>query len=274
MRKFSKILSYIETKLSPPSFNIIKTLWINFRTLPFSQALKLPIHLYGKWNLRALRGHIVIDSTTVSFGMIKMGLNLTGYITAPTATITLMENSTLSLSEKVRISQGVSLCLYKNAELNLGYNSHLGDNVKVVCAKKITIGRNSEITWECQILDHGSHFIVDKKTCKTKRIIKPVNIEDYCWIGNRTTIMPGTCLPKHTIVASNSIINKDYVSVGLNEYCLIGGQPAKLIKGNVMRVYNRSNENFFNDFFNASCENECVVLDEIFVKEAALRRVN
>lgn len=273
MINLSKIISYIETKLSPPCFNIIKTLWLNFRTLPLNQAFRLPIHLYGKWNLRALSGRIIISATNISFGMIKMGQNLAGYITASKGTITLLENSTIILSERVRISQGVSLCLYKNSELILGYNSHLGDNVKVICAKKITIGKNSEITWECQVLDHGSHYIIDKSTSKIKHIIKPVYIDDNCWICNRTTIMPGTCLPKNTIVASNSIINKDYVLGGLKEFCLIGGQPARLIKCGVMRVYNRVNENYCNDFFSTSCENECRVLEELYVREAEIRNI-
>lgn len=253
MYRVSAILSSIETKLSPPRFNLLKTIWLNFRTLPFRKACKLPIFLYGAWNLRSLQGNIIINSDRVSSGMIKLGLNWAGYVTTSSSTLTLLANSKMVINERVRISQGVQICLYQNSELYLGYNSHLGDGVKVICAKKITIEQNSEITWECQILDHGSHYILDKGNGQVRRIIKPVKISSNCWIGNRSTIMPGTSLPSNSIVASNSLLNKDYISMGIKEYTLMGGIPARVLKENVMRIYNRDNEFYCHQYFNDTC---------------------
>ena len=53
--------------------NIIKTLYLNFKKLPFNQAIKLPIWIYGKITFRSLRGDIVIDSDRIYSGMIKIG---------------------------------------------------------------------------------------------------------------------------------------------------------------------------------------------------------
>ena len=51
------------------------------------------------------------------------------------------------------------------------------------------------------------------------------------------TILKGTILSDHTIVASQSLLNKDYSEYN---YCLLAGQPAKLKKQGV--YLNRDND--------------------------------
>ena len=46
--------------------------------------------------------------------------------------------------------------------------------------------------------------------------------------------MKGTYLPAYTIVASNSLVNKNYKEMG--EHCMIGGIPAKFITNGVERL--------------------------------------
>ena len=46
--------------------------------------------------------------------------------------------------------------------------------------------------------------------------------------------MKGVCLPAHSVVASNSLVNKDFSGSG--ERCLFGGVPAKCLKQNVERL--------------------------------------
>jgi len=52
--------------------NILKTLYINFRTQPFRKAIKLPIFVYGKLIIHTLEGALVIDGP-IKRGMIKIG---------------------------------------------------------------------------------------------------------------------------------------------------------------------------------------------------------
>lgn len=53
--------------------------------------------------------------------------------------------------------------------------------------------------------------------------------------------MKNTKTPINCIVASNSLINKDYTQFGEN--ILIGGMPAKLIKENIVRDWEGEHEN-------------------------------
>lgn len=68
-------------------------------------------------------------------------------------------------------------------------------------------------------------------------------IGNYCWIGNRCTISPGTILPDYTTVTSNSVVNKDFSS--LPAYPTIGGVPAKFIREGWTRVWDTAREQVY-----------------------------
>jgi len=59
----------------------------------------------------------------------------------------------------------------------------------------------------------------------SKRIVKPVVIGDFVWIGRNVTIMPGVIIEEGAILAAGSIVVKN---VGRGE--IVGGNPAKVIK--------------------------------------------
>lgn len=56
-------------------------------------------------------------------------------------------------------------------------------------------------------------------------IEKAVVIGDYCWIGARSSIMPGVTIGKGVVVAACSVVTKD-----VPDYAVVGGNPAKILK--------------------------------------------
>lgn len=129
-----------------------------------------------------------------------------------------------------------SILINQNCILEINDYSTLGDNVEIICNNKISIGKHVDITWDCRITDFGSHPVMDVSTGKFSKLYSFVEIGDYCWLGNRSTVMPGTKLPNRTIVASNSLLNKNYIELGIKKYFLLGGIPAKLIKEDFKRT--------------------------------------
>jgi acetyltransferase-like isoleucine patch superfamily enzyme len=229
-------------------FNIPLTLYVNFRLLPFKMACKLPIYVFGKWYIDCSKGNFVIE-TPIRRGMILMGRNIAGYVVCEKSSLKMKTDSKIIFRGTVYISQGCQIFLNNNAILDFAPEVLLGDLVKIICYKKIEVGKRSEITWESQIMDYNYHFIEHIESNTIPNISRPVKIGNYCWIGNRTTIMPGTVLPDRIIVTSNSLLNKDYIAKGLKSYSLIGGMPAKLIATGYKRVYSRENEKILKKYF-------------------------
>lgn len=237
MNLFSRVIAKIEHIVSSPRPNLWRTLWINFRCLSFRQAIYLPIRIYGKVKFACLNGTFVIPKGS----KLIIGKNTAGFFNAPFGRLCLSEGSILEVGQNCRISLGANICLGKNAMFKMGDYSTLGINSRVICYYKIIVGAHSGITWDTQITDFGSH-IMQSEDGQYLPIIKEIAIGDYCWIGNRTTIMPGTKLPNRTIVGSNSLLNKDYTKT-IEPFSIIGGIPAKLVKTGVRRIYDGKLEN-------------------------------
>ena len=124
----------------------------------------------------------------------------------------------------------------------MGDNCTMGDDSKLICYRSIKLGHDCDLTWQTQTMDFNSHFIEDSDG-NVQQIIKPIELGDYVWVGNRSTIMPGTRIPSWTIIASNSLCNKDYTTLIPSE-SIIGGTPAKLIRSGLHRIYDRAREQY------------------------------
>lgn len=213
--------------------NLCKTIYINYKMFPFRYAMKLPIYVYGRIIFRDLSGEILIKGNIHS-GMIKIGKN--DYYVATSIPLSIWTvRGNIIFNGPINFLQGSYILVSDNASLEFGCNSTFcGSNLKVMCFDSIKIGNNVEITWDVQIMDTSFHYIsiLDHEPCK---LTAPITIGDFVWIGNKTTIMKGAMIPNRTIVASNSLVNKDFHDIG--QYCLLAGQPAKVKANGFMRIY-------------------------------------
>lgn len=270
----NQLFSFLETKLARPRLNWFKTLVFNFRCLPFRQAMKLPIRLYGSWNFRSLEGRVILDDLEKGgVNIWRIGKNYAGYVTTSTGTLTLMKGSVWVIGQGVKISQGVHICLFPNARFEIGKYSTIGDNAKIICSNSIRVGQQCDLTWECQLLDYGTHYLQELNNNEIKNIFQSIEIADCCWIGNRTSVMPGTRLPHDTTVASNSLLNKDYIQRSIQPYSLIGGIPAKMIREGVLRLRDVRNENFLRRHFTLTHERS-ISSEELPIKEYGKEKTN
>lgn len=114
--------------------------------------------------------------------------------------------------------------------LTIGANSHLGDDGHITCISKIQIGNNVLMGRKVFITDnsHGTsdRVLLDIAPNKRPLVSKgTVVIEDNVWIGEMVCIMPGIRIGKSSIIGANAVVTKDVPS-----YCVVGGNPAKVIK--------------------------------------------
>jgi acetyltransferase-like isoleucine patch superfamily enzyme len=118
-----------------------------------------------------------------------------------------------------------------------------GKNTIVVHPRKIFIGKNSPVgryggyfqgAGEIYIGDYvqfgpnvslisSNHDLYDQYKPEEGF---PIVIDNYCWIGINSVILPGVSLGPRTIVGAGSVVTKSF-SEG---YCVVAGVPAKKIK--------------------------------------------
>ena len=168
-------------------------------------------------------------------GMIKIGISKE-IVTTSAEPTELHISGVLNVNGSFTSGLGCKFIIEENAVLDIGENSRFGRNCKILVTKKVYLANHIRMAFESQIMDSNFHYILDiEKEC-VQNIERNIEINDYCWIGNRTTIMKGTKTPKQIIIASNSLLNKDY-TLTIPPCSIMGEIPAKLIKTGYVRLH-------------------------------------
>ena len=230
---------------------LLKTIIVNFRLLPIKQAIHLPIIVTRATVLESLSGNVVLEK--VGFGIIKIGTNHTDLFSWNGNKTIINIKGKLFIGGFTQFGVGCSIIVDENSELHIGENASFGANSKVICRHRILIGENLRTAWDVQILDTNFHYIKNIEDGRVVRREKEVIIGNNNWFGNRCTIMPGTKTNDFFIAASNSLCNKDYTET-VPKYSLVAGQPAKLIKQNVVRVLDKEEREISEAFMNQTSD--------------------
>lgn len=111
-----------------------------------------------------------------------------------------------------------------DSEIIIGKNTHMNNAVSIISEKKIVIGENVFIGYNCSIIDSNFHNLDPKKRNQTDPNPEVVIIGDNVFIGNDVSILKGVCLDKNVVVAARSVVTKSFP-----KNTVIGGCPAKII---------------------------------------------
>ena len=130
-------------------------------------------------------------------------------------------NSNFEVNGNASIYYGGDILLFKGAKLKIG-NSFVNSNAKIRCHKNISIGNGCAISHDFTVMDGNGHYLNGNNEPK------PVVVEDYVWIGSRVIILPGVKVGTGAVIAAGAVVTKD-----VSAHCLVGGNPAKVIKENI-----------------------------------------
>jgi acetyltransferase-like isoleucine patch superfamily enzyme len=238
---FGKILRFTK---SLRNVNLLKTILFNFKLLPFRQAIYLPIFLYGRVSLNKTSGSVSV--ALLHPGIVKIGLTNSQNFGRDTSQKTKLNVSgSLTFGRGVLISNGTQIYVKKGATLTLGDDVHIGPLSKICCENSIRIGDTVRISWEAQIFDTDFHYMIDNNNMVRRRGA-PVVIGNHVWIGNRATINKRSHISDWQIVASNSLVNKDFSQ---HEQGILVGSPATWIPSTKRRIFSRDKEFIIDDYF-------------------------
>ena len=107
----------------------------------------------------------------------------------------------------------------------------VGDNCRFIGSPNwgsepwlIEIGNHTEISFGCAFVTHDGATWAFRNEEKYKNVLKfgKINIGNDCFIGARSTIMPGVTIGDRAIVGACSMVNK---SIPSGEVCGGGYQP-------------------------------------------------
>ena len=131
------------------------------------------------------------------------------------------------IGKNVRI--GSSAVFLGTGALTIGDDVWIGANnfISPVTPASITIGSHCDLGPGVMIIT-GSHEIdpVGDHTAG-KGIASSVSIGEGCWLGARSTILPGVNLARKTLVAAGSVVTQNVEG----ESMLVAGVPAELKRG-------------------------------------------
>lgn len=96
-----------------------------------------------------------------------------------------------------------------------------GCYIQAAFGGKIYIGDYTQIAANVGIIT-SNHMLTDNR----KHVSSTIIIGQYCWLGFASVILPNVKLGDYTIVGANSVVTKSFA----NGYCVIAGNPAKIIK--------------------------------------------
>lgn len=128
--------------------------------------------------------------------------------------------------------------------------SSIGDhtgiiNLEVGGLGKIKIGRYCMISWDVLAMTSNHDFKGEAIPFDEKTIVKDVEIGDYCWVGARVMLLPGTRIGEGAIIQGGSVVHGV-----IPPLAICGGNPAKVFAYRDAEKYNRlkAEGKFFDTF--------------------------
>ena len=200
-----------------------KTIWCNFRYLPFRQAIRFPIAVHYNTRCKIKRGGVVLNSQALSPMMIRIGFH--------TVPIIYQEKTVLDIKGKMvfegtaHIGRGSHIVVQRDAFLELGNNFAISAASNLYCYKHIKLGDNIQLSWGVLIMDSDAHFVLGEDG----RVInenKEIIFGNKIWVGCDSKILKGAFIPDNCVVGANTVVT----SSPLEPNTLITGCPAKSVK--------------------------------------------
>ncbi len=212
---------------------------MNFLALPFREAVKLPIAVYGSMKFRGLRkGCIKLLNVKDTFS-IKLGVE--AFTPYPKSFMKFMGNAVLELGHDVVMARGFCVTINKNARMSIGSNTTVNHNAFMSCSNTIEVGNNCRIGWNCQLVDTSFHLVYDDDEKCVTNPWGAIKIGDNVWLSNNVCMQKNACIPSKSIVSSHSLVNKDFSDIN-TEGNFFAGIPANLKRTGLFRFINRELE--------------------------------
>lgn len=212
-----------------------------------AQVIRLAVISSGRRMLRSLRRARLVAGAAASGQKLRLGVDVSvlnpGLIKSGSG-VTVGDHAEL-LAEPSNGYSGISIQIGDNVKIgkrcqlaaNPGFihiGSHVSLHSNVVLIGQVRIGRYTLLSANI-FASSGNHHAFDNPHLlirdqdlvarKGAGEVKPVVIEEDCWIGWGVVIMSGVHIGRGAVVGSNAVVTKD-----VEPYDVVAGQPARRLK--------------------------------------------
>lgn len=201
--------------------NWTSTARLNYRAGGWRCVLRMPIKVYGPLRLH-LSGRIELPEHAIRNTLI-IGSRHEDY-TASAGRAEVNVQGVWRIQGIVRIGPDCFIGVAPGALLEIGDGCAIGRDSQIHCAHHICFGRDV-FAGELYATDSTEHQLV--KQGVPQPMLGEIIVGDGVYIGFRAMLLRAV-VPAHSVVASGSVVNKDFSKQG--EELLLAGVPA-IVKG-------------------------------------------
>ena len=144
----------------------------------------------------------------------------------------------ISIGERTTIGKHIQLTAWEchngklySPSISIGSNCQIGAYNHITAINKIVIG-DGVLTGKFVTITDNSHGkpgdLCDINISPIKRVVYSkgtVEIGDNVWIGDKATILSNVKIGEGCTIGANAVVTKD-----IPPYCIVGGNPAKIIR--------------------------------------------
>jgi acetyltransferase-like isoleucine patch superfamily enzyme len=134
-------------------------------------------------------------------------------------------NGRLMIDGEVSLYCGTRVVVAADAHLEIGDQTFINYDASLTCLKRISIGKNTAISWNTNIIDGNFHELIVAGQPRSRT--RPLQIGNHVWIGTGA-IIAGASIGDGTVVGAGSVVTSDMPSK-----VLVTGNPARVVREDV-----------------------------------------
>ena len=207
-------------------FSLPKSLYFNFKCLPFKSALKMPFLTSYRVKITKARRNIVVFNCKPNRFMIRVGFDGSEGVVSRKGCIC-FEKGTVIFKGRALFCEGISL--RSSGTLSFGENFITNKNCTIWCSMRIEFGRDVGLGWNSYIRDSdgdGHRIWINNELNPTH---KEIIIGNHNWIGSEVHMLKGSGIGSDCVVGYKSLLTKRFTE----DSVIIAGHPARIIHHNI-----------------------------------------
>lgn len=128
----------------------------------------------------------------------------------------------LLLPQTVHLGSNVTIKALSQNLIRLGDFTALAENVSLLAAAGISLGKGCQVGPGVVIVDHDHAYQTNMSKIGNRA---PITIGDSCWIGANAVILKGVELGNNCVVGAGAVVTRSFPA-----HSIVVGNPARLMR--------------------------------------------